>query len=77
MYGNIPTFNGVVRTLLVRYGTDEKLKYNMFNSVYAAMLLQICRDYPGLPDPRTLKAREIRFFYNDLRKELRKHTKPK
>jgi len=41
------------------------------------MLLQISRDYPGLPDSRTLKAREIRFFYNGLRAELREATKPK
>lgn len=41
------------------------------------MLLQICRDYPGLPDPRTLKIREIKFFYDGLRNELKEHTKPK
>lgn len=38
------------------------------------MLLQISRDYAGLPDTRTLKAREIRFFYNGLRAELKKYT---
>lgn len=31
------------------------------------MLRQICRDYPGLPDPRTLSLSEIRFFYDGLR----------
>lgn len=41
------------------------------------MLLQICREYPGLPDPRGLELREILFFYNGLRPELRKHTAPK
>jgi hypothetical protein len=40
------------------------------------MLLQVCRDYHSLPDPRTLKLHEIRFFYGALRGELRKHTKP-
>jgi hypothetical protein len=45
--------------------------------VYGEMLLQICRDYPGLPDPRTLTACEIRFFYEGLRGELRHATKPK
>lgn len=39
------------------------------------MLLQISRDYAGLPDARTLRAREIRFFYNGLRAELKQHTK--
>jgi hypothetical protein len=37
------------------------------------MLLQICMDYPGLPDPRTLTVSDIRFFYNGLRKTLKKH----
>jgi hypothetical protein len=41
------------------------------------MLLQIARDYPGLPDPRTLAISEIVFFYNGLREELKKHTRPK
>lgn len=45
--------------------------------VYTEMLLQIARDYPGLPDPRTLTLSEIRFFYAPLRKELREHTKPR
>jgi hypothetical protein len=40
------------------------------------MLLQICRDYPGLPDPRSLTMSEIRFFYEGLRSELRRFTKP-
>lgn len=39
------------------------------------MVLQIARDYSGLPDVRTLKAHEIRFFYNGLRDELKAHTK--
>jgi hypothetical protein len=41
------------------------------------MLRQVCRDYPGLPDPRTLTLAEIRFFYEGLREELKAHTKPK
>lgn len=41
------------------------------------MLLQISRDYPSLPDPRTLTLTEIRFFYEGLRAELKKHTRPK
>lgn len=46
-----------------------------FEYVYTEMLLQICRDYPGLPDPRTLKAHEIVFFYGGLRAELKKHSR--
>lgn len=45
--------------------------------VYREMLLQICTDYPGLPDPRALELHEILFFYNGLRPGLRKHTAPK
>ena len=41
------------------------------------MLLQICRDYSGLPNVKTLKAHEILFFYDGLRAELIAHTKPK
>lgn len=50
---------------------------HIFQPVYSEMLLQITRDYPGLPDARTLKAHEIRFFYDGLRAELRGHTAPK
>jgi len=45
--------------------------------VFREMLLQICRDYPGLPDPRTLTMSEILFFYEGLRGELHSRTKPK
>jgi hypothetical protein len=41
------------------------------------MLLQVARDYPGLPDPRTLTVAEIVFFYNGLRPEIKKYTRPK
>lgn len=61
----------------MRRGVDEKLSNgsNTFQNVYAEMLLQISRDYAGLPDVRTLKASEIRFFYEGLRGELKKYTK--
>lgn len=68
----------------MRHGADERLapdretgrNRHTLPVVYGEMLLQICRDYPGLPDPRTLSLSEIRFFYEGLRPELRKHTKP-
>ncbi len=55
----------------------EKLRDNgnTFAAVYTEMFLQICRDYPGLPDARILKAHEILFFYDGLIPELIKHTK--
>ena len=79
MYVYFYTFNGLVRTSLIRNGVDEKLLNgnNTYQNVYSEMLLQICRDYSGLPDIRTLKAREILFFYNGLRGELKEHTKSK
>jgi hypothetical protein len=69
----------------VRNGADARLpkdkKHGVIThtllAVYGEMLLQICRDYPGLPDPRTLSMSEIRFYYEGLRRELREHTKPR
>ncbi len=79
MRGNLRAFNGLVNTLLVRHGAGERLRdgAHIFVNVYREMLLQIARDYASLPDVRTLKAGEIRFFYEGLRAELEHHTKPK
>ena len=41
------------------------------------MLYQTCRDYAGLPDVRTLRAHELRFYYAGLIPELIAGTKPK
>lgn len=43
---------------------------NTSENVLRAKLLQICRDYPGLPDARSLTAQQIRFFYSALVPEL-------
>lgn len=77
MYGGSYSFFGLVKTSLVRRGADEKLLKgsHVFQPVYSEMLLQIARDYPGIPDVRTLKISEIRFFYEGLREELKHHTK--
>lgn len=69
----------------MRGGKDEKLPRDRETGrvghtmipVYSEMLLQISRDYAGLPDPRTLKLSEIRWFYAGLRRELQEHTKPR
>jgi hypothetical protein len=45
-------------------------------NVYSEMLLHVCRDFAGIGDWRTLEEHEIEFFYNSLRKELKKATKP-
>jgi hypothetical protein len=79
VFGGDITFFGVVNTPLVRYGGDEKLPKGQHTAVgvYSEMILQIARDYSGIPDVRTLKASEIRFFYEGLRAELKEHTRPK
>lgn len=63
----------------MRRGDDESLPKggHIFQAVYTEMMLQVCRDYPGIPDVRSMRAHEIRFFYEGLRAELKEHTKPK
>lgn len=77
----IRAFNGLVLAQLVRRGESRPLLDreggNYADNVYPEMLLQICRDYPGLPDVRTMKVREIIFFYDGLRAELEQRTKAK
>ena len=75
----------MIRTPLVRHGVDEKLRKRYADdprgehpghnssAVHSEMLVQIARDYHGM-DVRTLKAHQIRFLYNGLRVELRKHS---
>ena len=79
MRGDFHAFNGLVCALLVRAGADEKLKdgKHVAKVVYTEMLLQISRDYAGLPDVRELTFRQIKFFYEGLRGELRKGTLPR
>ena len=79
MRGNFRAFNGLVRTELVNHGSDYKFPDgdHLFTPVYSAMMLQISRDYNGLPDVRSLKTHQIKFFYEGLRDELKRDTKPK
>jgi len=80
-----PFFELKVSTKLVRKGSDAELPrdretgkstHTLF-PVYSEMLLQICRDYPALPNPRSLSMTEIRFFYNGLRNTLHEMTSPR
>lgn len=68
---------GLARTPLVRHGVDEFLTRGRHRvvAVYSEMLLQVSREYPGLPDPRTMTLAEIRFFYNGIRGDLRDISK--
>jgi hypothetical protein len=56
--------------------TGEEFEQHTVPNVYAEMLIQICMDYPALPDPRDLTMTEIRFFYDGLRESLKKRTSP-
>lgn len=60
----------------MRFGEDVRVADNSAPVVYREMLLQICRDYATLPDPRTLTAEEIVFFYEGCRAGLKRFTKP-
>ena len=67
----------------MRAGEDKRLprareghRQHTLVPVYCEMLVQICADFPGLPDVRTLTLAEIRFFYDALRATLRKHSAP-
>lgn len=60
---------------LVRGGTD--ITGQNYMSAMIEMFMQVCRDYASLPEVRSLKAREIRFFYDGLRGELKEYSKPR
>lgn len=75
MPGGNDTFFGLIKTPLVRGGVDFHLKNHSSFTVHSEMMLQICRDYAGLPDVRKMQLHEIRFFYEGLRAELKEHTK--
>jgi len=45
--------------------------------VLGTMMAQICMDYSGLPDVRTLTMSDIVWFYDGLRAGLKRATKPK
>lgn len=67
MRGAIWAFNGLTPSLVVVNGAVSPFPLrdggNLWSRVYSTMLVQICLDYPGLPDVRSLKASEIKFFY--------------
>jgi len=57
---------------IVRNGGDVQLSSGA--ATYREMLLQVTRDYAGLPDVRTLTIGQIVFFFEGLRPELKKYT---
>lgn len=80
MHGAVLSFFGVITgPTLVRLGEDVILPKGQHTrvNVYCEMIMQIARDYPGLPDVRELTEQQIEFFYDGLRPELRRHTRVK
>jgi hypothetical protein len=73
MYGGNVAFFGFITVDLVRNGST--VKTNGAGGV-VEMLLQICKDYHTLPDPRTLTTYEIKFFYSGGIADLQEATKP-
>lgn len=65
---------------MVRGGVDAKQPKREGDHrlpwVYSEMLFDLVANLPGLPDPRSLKMSEIRWFYERLRPSLREMTKP-
>lgn len=55
---------------------EDRATHTAFN-VYPEMLRQVCRDYATLPPLRTMSIEEVIFFYDGLRPELKRATKPK
>ena len=76
-------YSTVVVDRIVISGADARLpkdadtgrSSHTYHAVYRVMLLQIAREYPSLPDLRTLTEDDIRFFYDGLRHDLKKYTK--
>ena len=70
-------FNGLACSQVVISGALRKLEVNSIINVYSLMLAQLVRDCSGLPDPRTLKLSEIKWFYSFMINELLETTKPR
>lgn len=68
-------YYGRVVDTIVQNGDDVQLSSGL--STYRLMLLQIARDYAGLPDPRTLTVGQIAWWYDGLRPELKKYRQPR
>jgi len=63
-----------VTVVLIRDGQEEKVRGIQ---AFQEMILQICMNYPVIPDIRTMDLDEIEFFYEGLKPTLKKITKPK
>jgi hypothetical protein len=67
-----------VRVALVRGGEDFRHQNGAHRlpAVYGEMMLQVAQDYSGAPDVLNMRAHQIRFFYNGIRRKLQQETKP-
>lgn len=55
--------------MIVVRGEEEKVRGLVGPGT---QLLQICRDFPGVPDVRSMTLGEINFFYRAIIPELKK-----
>lgn len=55
----------------------EGREQHTFEVVYKERILEICRCFPGLPDPRSMTIDEIDFFYDGIAPTLKEATAPK
>ncbi len=46
-------------------------------TVVGEMILQVCQDYPGIPDYNAMEFSEIVFFYNGNRASMLRSTAPR
>lgn len=87
MHGDYNPFFGVTTATLIVNGRDGPLPEqwdgenfrpgNTFFEVFTLMMIQVARDYNGLPDVRSLTFEEIQFFYDFLKPELLHYAKLK
>lgn len=61
--------------LLPRDAKTKRNRHTVVN-VYSEMLYQIARDYPAIGDVERMPLSRIVFWYQGLRAELHKATKP-
>lgn len=74
MHGDHWPFYGLVRTKLVRSGSDVILGRgaHVLPHVYLEMMLSVARLYNSAPNVLDLPISTIRLFYNGIRSELKK-----
>lgn len=68
--------NGEEGPIIGRDKDHNPINANRMLSVLLVMYAQVLREYPSLPPVESLTLGEVRFFYDKLRPELLRGTKP-